>query len=51
MITKVEANGWDKLLMSHSPIIHAFVVAANKIMAAAVACVRKYLIVASTARG
>lgn len=37
--------------MSHSPTIHAFVVAANRIIAAAVAWVRKYLVVASTARG
>jgi len=32
-------------------VIHALVVLANRIMAAAVACVRKYLVVASTARG
>ena len=37
--------------MFHSPVIHALVVLANKIIAAAVACVRKYLVVASTARG
>ena len=37
--------------MFHSPVIQALVVLANKIMAAAVACVRKYLVVASTARG
>lgn len=38
-------------LMSHWPIIQALVDAANKIMAAAVAWIRKYLVVASTARG
>lgn len=38
-------------MMSHSPSIQALVVLANKIIAAAVACVRKYLVVASTARG
>lgn len=47
----VAAMGWDRLLMSHSPTSQAFVVLANKIMAAAVAWVRKYLVVASTARG
>ncbi|MGL5702157.1 MAG: hypothetical protein ACRCW5_03285 [Cetobacterium sp.] len=47
----VEAMGCERLLISHSPVIHAFVVAANKIIAAAVAWVRKYLVVASTARG
>lgn len=51
VIVIVEAMGWDKLLMSHSPVIHAFVVAANRIIAAAVAWVRKYFVVASIARG
>lgn len=37
--------------MSHCPVNQAFVVLANSSMAAAVACVRKYLVVASTARG
>lgn len=37
--------------MFHSPVSHALVVLANKIIAAAVAWVRKYLVVASTARG
>lgn len=37
--------------MSHVPINQALVVAANKSRAAAVACVRKYLVDASTARG
>lgn len=37
--------------MFHSPISHALVVVANSIVAAAVAWVRKYLVVASTARG
>ena len=32
-------------------MIQALVVLANRIIAAAVACVRKYLVVASTARG
>lgn len=37
--------------MSHCPVSQALVVLANNSMAAAVACVRKYLVVASTARG
>jgi len=37
--------------MFHSPIIQALVVLANRIAAAAVACVIKYFTVASTARG
>ena len=37
--------------MSHCPVSHAFVVLANSSIAAAVAWVRKYLVVASTARG
>lgn len=37
--------------MSHSPVAQALVVLAKRIRAAAVAWVRKYLVVASTARG
>ena len=37
--------------MLHSPTSQALVVLANRIVAAAVAWVRKYLVVASTARG
>lgn len=37
--------------MSHCPVIQALVEAAKRIVAAAVAWVRKYLVVASTARG
>lgn len=37
--------------MSHWPVNQALVVLANKSIAAAVAWVRKYLVVASTARG
>lgn len=46
-----EVRGWDIWLISHWPRIQALVDAANKIMAAAVAWMRKYLVVASTARG
>ena len=45
------AMGFDILFISHSPVTQAFVVLANRIMAAAVAWVRKYFVVASTARG
>lgn len=51
IITMVAATGLDMLLISHSPVIQAFVVLANMIIAAAVAWVRKYFVVASTARG
>lgn len=37
--------------MFHCPVSQALVVLAKSSMAAAVACVRKYLVVASTARG
>lgn len=37
--------------MSHCPVNQAFVVLAKRSIAAAVAWVRKYLVVASTARG
>lgn len=51
IIAIVVAIGWDRWVMLHSPINQALVVLANRIVAAAVACVRKYLVVASTARG
>lgn len=37
MIIIVVATGFDKSLIAHSPVIQAFVVLANRIMAAAVA--------------
>lgn len=37
--------------MFHSPVVQALMVLANRIVAAAVAWARKYLVVASTARG
>lgn len=37
--------------MFHCPVSQALVVLANRSVAAAVACVKKYLVVASTARG
>ena len=37
--------------MSHWPVSQALVVLANSSVAAPVACVRKYLVDASTARG
>lgn len=51
IVTAVAGRGWDSWRIFHSPVIHALVVLANKIIAAAVAWVRKYLVVASTARG
>lgn len=51
VMTIVLARGFDMLFMSHSPVIQAFVVLANIIIAAAVAWVKKYFVVASTARG
>lgn len=50
-INIVLERGSDRLLMLHSPVIQALVVLANRIIAAAVAWVRKYFVVASTARG
>jgi len=47
----VFAKGSERCWMFHSPVIQALVVLANKIRAAAVACVRKYLVAASAARG
>lgn len=37
--------------MFHDPVNHAFIIVENNSSVAAVACVRKYLVVASTARG
>lgn len=43
--------GTVKCSMAHCPVTQALVVLAKRIMAAAVAWVMKYLVVASTARG
>lgn len=51
VVNIVLAMGLVRSLMLHSPVIQAFVVLANRIIAAAVAWVRKYFVVASTARG
>ena len=51
MLISATAVGSESWAMFHVPVTHAFVVLANRIMAAAVACVRKYFVVASTARG
>ena len=51
MIIIVEGTGCDICCSSHSPVSQALVVLAKSNIAAAVACVRKYLVVASTARG
>lgn len=46
-----EAAGWAISVISQRPVNQALVMLANKITAAAVDWVRKYLVVASTARG
>lgn len=51
MVIRAKAVGLDISWILHSPVVQALVVLANKIIAAAVAWVRKYLVVASTARG
>lgn len=51
IIIIVEGMGWVICCSSHCPVNQALVVLANRSMAAAVAWVRKYLVVASTARG
>lgn len=47
----VVGSGWVICWMSHWPVSQALVVLANRRVAAAVACAKKYLVVASTARG
>lgn len=47
----VVGMGWVICSILHSPVSQALVVLANSSIAAAVAWVRKYLVVASTARG
>lgn len=51
MVIVEAGRGWESSRIFHSPVIQALVVLANRIMAAAVACVRKYFVVASTPRG
>lgn len=48
---RVVGIGWVMRKMFHCPVSQALHVLANSRVAAAVACVRKYLVVASTARG
>lgn len=43
--------GWIGVLMAHSPVMNALRVLENKIRADAAACVRKYFVAASMARG
>ena len=50
-IVTVVVMGCDSCWISHCPVTHALDVVAKSINAAAVACVRKYFVVASTARG
>lgn len=51
MVIRVIEAGLVKLVMSHPPVIQALLMLENKIRAAAAACVRKYFVAASTARG
>lgn len=51
IIARVVAVGSARLLIFHSPVDQALIELANRIVAAAVAWARKYLVVASTARG
>lgn len=41
----------DICVISHCPSVQAFIILENKISVEAVACVRKYLVAASIARG
>lgn len=50
-VMRVRGMGWESSLIAHCPVNHAFVELANRIIAAAVAWVRKYLVEASTDRG
>lgn len=38
-------------IIVHSPVVHAFIVVENRIKADAVACVKKYFVADSVARG
>lgn len=51
MVISVAETGFIISVMSHWPVIQAFVVPANRRSAEAVAWVKKYFVVASTARG
>ena len=51
IVTIVIGIGWDSWLISQTPENHALVVLAKSRTVAAVAWARKYLVVASTARG
>lgn len=42
---------WFMFIIVHSPVIHAFIIVENKIKAEAVACVKKYFVADSVARG
>lgn len=50
-VIRVIGRGWVICWISHWPVNQALVVLANRSIAAAVAWVKKYFVVASTARG
>lgn len=51
MVVSAVATGWDKQQIFHSPVVQALIVLANRMVAAAAAWAKKYLVAASTARG
>ena len=50
-VSKRQDVGWVSWVMSHCPVAQALVMLENRSRADAAACTRKYLIVASMARG
>lgn len=51
MVAMVRGRACVICIRSHCPVSQALVVLANRSIAAAAACVRKYFVAASTARG
>lgn len=51
MVRRTFAVGFGEFMISQVPISHAFVVLENRIIAEAAACVKKYFVAASVARG
>lgn len=51
IIRSILAVGSEEFIISQVPVSHAFIVLENRITAEAAACVRKYFVAASVARG
>lgn len=51
IVSRMHDVGWVSWVISHCPVAQALDILENKSRADAVACTRKYLIVASIARG